>query len=444
MKKAIRLPSERQQQIVDQVRVRALARPEEQARAERLLQSHHYLGGSDVVGERLYYAARTPQGGWLGVLVFGAAAKHLGARERWIGWSEEQRRRRLGLVTNNVRFLLLPGKEVPNLASRVLGLTLDRLAADWQERYGHPVVVAETFVDPDRFQGTVYKASGWEEIGQTSGYGRCRRDYYVRHNRPKRLFVRELCRNARRSLQAEHLKPALAVVEAKVAPRCTQSVKELGALVEEFKRVKDHRARIGRYPVWSLLGIVALAHCCGAPRGQKELSAFARALSPQQRRVLGIRADRQGRYPYPSQPTFCRLLRQIDPLQVEAAVLAVQRRLRGSAPKEEVVAIDGKEPKRSRGQHLLTAVAVPSQYYLGSAPVDQKTNEIPVARELIGRLDLCGRLVGLDALHTQAETARTLVQEAGADYLFTAKDNQKRLRRTLDQLAPAEAGAFPP
>jgi hypothetical protein len=191
---------------------------------------------------------------------------------------------------------------------------------------------------------------------------------------------------------------------------------------------------------------VALAQFCGAPRGQKDLAGFARRLSQAQRRALGIRPlPGTCRYPSPSQPSFCRLLRGVDPLQVEKAILGFQGQLRGLAPKEEVVAIDGKEPKHSRGQQLLTAVAVPSQYYLGSAPVDRKTNEIPVARDLIGRLDLRGCLVGLDALHTQSETARHLVQEAGADYLFTVKNNQKGLRRTLGQLlAPAQAGAFPP
>ena len=88
---------------------------------------------------------------WLGVLVFCAASRRLRARDRWIGWSEEQRRRRLPLVVNNCRFLLLPDKTFPNLGSRSLRLTLDRLSADWQERYGHPVVLVETFIDPEQF-----------------------------------------------------------------------------------------------------------------------------------------------------------------------------------------------------------------------------------------------------------------------------------------------------
>lgn len=393
----------------------------------------------------MYYVVTRPNGSWLAILLFCAAAKHLRYRERWIGWTEEQRRRRLGLVVNNARFLILPGKNIPNLASRALRLTLDRLAADWQERYGHPVVLVETFVDPAYFCGTIYRASGWVELGQTSGYGRCGRDYYVRHNRPKRLFVKELYRHARRSLQAEHLKRSLAVVEEKVAPRCTQKPRELQPLVEHFKKVPDFRGRIESYPVWSLLAIVALAHFCGAPRGQKDLAAFAKRMTDGQRHALGIRRNRKtGKYPSPSQPTFCRLLRGVDPLKVEEAILAFQQQIRGSSARDEVVAMDGKELRHSRGQQILTAVNVPSQYYLASVPVAEKSNEIPAARELIGKLDLEGRLVGLDALHTQMETARELVQEAGADYLLTAKNNQKGLRRTMKKLLAAAPAAFSP
>ena len=210
----------------------------------------------------------------------------------------------------------------------------------------------------------------------------------------------------RRGLQAEHLKPAWAGVEAKVAPRCTRRAADLRSLVEHLKTVPDYRARIGAYPVWSLLALVALAYLCGGPRGQKDLAKFARGLNDGQRRALGIRRDRQGRYPAPSQPTFCRLLQRVPALQVEAALLAFQEQVRGPVDKRELVAFDGKAARRSRGQQLLTAVAVPSLYYLGSAPVPaDKTNEIPVARELLGRLDLVGCLVGLDALHTQQATA---------------------------------------
>jgi hypothetical protein len=281
-------------------------------------------------------------------------------------------------------------------------------------------------------------------LGQTAGFGRCRRDYYVEHHEPKVLYVRELRKNACRSLQAEHLKPALARVERDVPVVCTQSVREIRSLIEHLKQVPDFRERIESYPVWSLLGIVACAHLCGAPRGQKDLAAFARRLTTPQRRALGIRRNRQRQYPAPSQPTFCRVLNRVDPLKVEQAILAFQRQLRGECPQAELVAMDGKEARHSQGQQLLTAVGVESQYYLGSRPVSEKTNEIPVAQALIPSLELEGRLVSLDALHTQSETARVLVQEAGADYLLTVKGNQPTLRQTLKQIMTATPAAFSP
>jgi hypothetical protein len=438
--------SAQEQRIVDTVRVRPVHNQAERTRCLRLLAQHHYLGALQAVGEQVFYIAHGPNGGWRAVLVFCAAAKHLGPRDRWIGWSAEQRRRRLALVANNARYLVLPGYHVPNLATRVMRLTLDRLSEDWHQRYGHPLAAVETFVDPQQFQGTVYLAGGWEELGPTRGFGRVGRDYYVAHRRPKRLFVRELCRNARRGLQAEQLKPAWASVEAKVAPRCTHKARELRRLVEHLQRVDDFRARIGRYPLWSLLAIVALAYLCGGSRGQKDLAVFASRLSQGQRHALGIRRERHsGRYPSPSQPTFCRLLQKVPAEQVEAALLAFQAQVRGPAPRESVAALDGKAVKRSGGEMILSAACVPSLYYLGSAPVPtDKTNEIPVARELLQRLDVQDRLVGLDALHTQMETACRIVQEAGGDYMLTLKNNQKGIRRTVQGLMAGLPAAFSP
>jgi hypothetical protein len=417
--------------------------PDQLARCNQLLDEHHYLGSPKPVGERLYYAVSDPQGEWLALLVFAAAAKHLRHRDRWIGWTQAQRERRLSLVVNNIRFLLLPERTFPNLGTRALRMVLARLSSDWQVRYGHPVVVIETFVDPEQFCGTVYSANGWEELGKTDGSGRHQRDYYVRHDKPKRLFVRELCRNARRSLQAEHLKPTLAVVEAKVMPKARQTVKEIGSIIEQLKKVPEFRKRFESYPLWGLLAIYLLAVLCDAPRGSKDLAKFARKLSQAQRRALGIRL-RHGRYPAPSQPTFWRLLQEINGKELEEVLLGIQEQLRGPAPKDELVAVDGKEPKHGSGQSVLTAVCVPSQYYLASAMVDTKTNEIPVARQLFKDIDLQGRFVSLDALHTQTQTARDLVLEAGADYLLTAKDNQPTVRQTIEKLLPAPKADFPP
>ena len=298
MKTKPRLPSEKEQKWIDTVQVRPI-RAEERARVMRLLKRHHYLGELQPVGEQVLYVAVGQNGGWRAILVFCAAANHLRYRDQWIGWTNEQRRRRLALVANNARFLILPGYDVPNMATRVLKLALARLSEDWQQRYRHPLAAVETFVDPAQFQGTVYKAGGWIELGLTRGCGRVGRDYYVRHNKPKRLFVRELCRNARRGLQAEHLKPAWAGVEEKVSPRCTQKAKEIRSLAEHFKKVPDFRSRIQSYPMWSLLTMVALAYLCDAPRGPKDLAKFARQMSRGQRRALGIRRNRKREIPAP-------------------------------------------------------------------------------------------------------------------------------------------------
>jgi hypothetical protein len=429
---------------LEQVRVVLVIEPDDRRRFQRLLGNHHYLGGLKAVGEQMYYAAVDAEGNWLALLLFSAAAKHLKHRDLWIGWTRSQRDGRLSLVANNSRFLILPGANLPNLGSRVLRLVFDRLSADWQVRYGHPVLVVETFVDPEQFCGTVYTAHGWQELGLTDGWGRHRRDFYVQNDKPKRLFVREVVKNARRSLQAEHLKPTLAGVEKKAGARCYHKCGELRALTERFKALPEYRGRVESYPVWSLVTLMLLAMLCDAPRGQKDLAKLARRLTQHQRRALGIRPGPDGRFPAPSQSTFSRLLSGLDAKRLNNVLLEIQTQVRGQPPPDELIVVDGKEPRHGPGDSILTAVSVPSQTYLGSALVDIKTNEIPVARELFGDLDLDGRTVALDALHTQDQTARELVMEHGAHYQMTVKNNQPTLRQNIEKLVPLPATGFSP
>jgi hypothetical protein len=443
MSKPIRMPQAEEQVVLEELELQ-LVDLENLPRFQSLLRRHHYLGAIKPVGERLYYAARW-HGQWLALLVFCAAAKHLRHREKWIGWTEEQRRKRLGLVVNNARFLVLPHWSLPNLATKVMGLCAQRLSADWQARYGHPVWLAESFVDTQLFRGTAYKASGWTELGPTQGYGRCGQDYYVKHDRPKALFVKELKRKARRSLCAEHLPELVArAVESKVPPRPTQRVGELRSLREHFARVPDFRGRVESYPLSSVLAMVACAHLCGAPRGHRDLKAFARRFTQAQRRALGVRRDKRGHHPAPSKATFGRVLCAVDPLRVEAALLDWQSQVRGPAPQNQLLAADGKELRHAQGAQVVTLTHPQSQYYRGSQLVETKSNEIPAVRELLARTEVAGALIGIDALHTQQETARQVVQEAGADYLLTVKANQKELRQTLAQRLPQPEQLFPP
>ena len=438
------MPAAPAQAILDHVRVVPLTDPQQRRRLQQQLRQHHYLGGLQAVGQQLHYAAVDAQGQWLAVLLFSAAAKHLKHRDRWIGWTRAQRDRRRSLVANNSRFLILPHVRLPHLGSRVLRLALDRLGDDWQARYRHPVLVVETFVDPAQFPGPVYTANGWEEIGQTDGWGRCRRDFYVHHDKPKRLFVRELVKNARRSLPAEHLRPALAGVEKQAGTRCYHQCGELRALSEHCKTLPEYRGRVESYPVWTLVTLMLLAVLCDAPRGQKDLAKLARRLTQHQRRALGIRPRPDGRFPAPSQSTFSRLLSGLDARRLSQTLLAIQAQVRGQPPPGEPIVVDGKQPRHGPGDAILAAVTVPSQFYLGSALVNPKTNEIPVARALFGDLDLTARTVILDALHTQDQTARQLVLEHGAHYLLTVKDNQPTLRQNIDQAVPVPPTGFSP
>jgi hypothetical protein len=166
-----------------------------------LLQRYHYLGQRNCVGENLKYLAQAPDGRPLACLLFGSAAWKAAARDRWIGWSGPERRRHLALLTNNTRLLILPWVRVPHLASHLLGRVTARLSADWQQKYGHPIYLVESFVQQPRFAGRCYRAAGWVQVGLTTG--RTRNDDGLKPRVvPKALYLKALRTDARQRLAA--------------------------------------------------------------------------------------------------------------------------------------------------------------------------------------------------------------------------------------------------
>ncbi|NQU09828.1 ISAs1 family transposase [bacterium] len=436
-----------EQALLDGVSLRLIDRAE-RARCDRLLVTHHYLHRADLVGEQLRYVAESA-GQWVALLTWNAAAFNLKDRETWIGWTPQQKRRRLSLVVNNSRFvILLPAGQAPNLASRVLKLCGQRLARDWQQVYGHAVLVAESFVDSQLFRGTCYKASGWTLLGQTQGYGRSRQDYYVAHERPKQLWVRELAPGGRTILRGRNLPAALAGVEAGQPPACTATPAELAPLLRFFGNLPDWRRYHGRYRVASLVALVVTAALCGVHRGQRDLAAFAANLTAAQCAALGLpRRGRRGqrRWLIPKETTFFRLLRHLDSRALEQALLAWQQHVLGArVPEDDQVAVDGKELLHSQGVQIASAYAVNSGRWLGSERVAAKSNEIPAVQELLRRAPIEGALVTADALHTQAQTARIITQERGGDYLLTVKANQPGVADSVRQLHDGLTRAFSP
>jgi len=189
-------------QSLQPVRVQPVSQIGSEARLfQFLLQRYHYLGHRNCVGENLKYLARDSEGRPLACLLFGSAAWKAAARDQWIGWSAEQRRAHLSLVTNNTRFVILPWVCVPHLASHLLGKVTARLSADWQQKYGHPIYLVESFVEQPRFAGTCYRAAGWWAVGLTTG--RTRNDEGLKpRTARKAIFLKVLSAEALRRLLA--------------------------------------------------------------------------------------------------------------------------------------------------------------------------------------------------------------------------------------------------
>jgi hypothetical protein len=149
----------------------AVRRTPQEGLYDHLIAAHHYLGPAHGVGEQIKYLAFA-QGRPLACVGFTSAPRHLGPRDRFIGWSAPVRRAHVHELAYNTRFLVLPWVRVPHLASHLLGQVARRIGADWQALYGHPVHYLETFVDPERFRGTCYRAANWQELGLTAGLGK--------------------------------------------------------------------------------------------------------------------------------------------------------------------------------------------------------------------------------------------------------------------------------
>lgn len=162
---------------------------------------YHYLGYQKPFGCSLRYFI-TSESGLLGCLLFCGAAKALRERELWVGWTTEQRRRNVGYVINNSRFLVFPWVQVKNLASHALGQVVRRLGADWQQRWGYRPVMVETFVDPERYAGTCYLAANWLYLGNTTGQGLARKGKSYTTS-PKKIFVKPLEDDFRKRLCCE-------------------------------------------------------------------------------------------------------------------------------------------------------------------------------------------------------------------------------------------------
>lgn len=415
---------------------------EERARFDQLLRERHYLHSSHLGGQSLRYVAELDEE-WVALLTFSGSAPHLKARERWIGWSPRQRARRLGLVVNNSRFLVLSDRQrYPNLASRVLGMCLRRLSRDWQQRWGHPVLVVESFVDESQYRGTCYRACGFEAVGASKGYGRSSRDFYLEHGRPKQLYLRELRVGAGAILRRGRLPAALAEHEQFNSGPCPLRAPGLHSLLEVFQSLGDTRRGHGlRHRQPFVLACAAMAMLMGAGSYQAFEDCCSK-FTQRQLKALGCRYDpKKKAYVPPSDTTFFRVLNGLDPVVFELAL--GQWMMQQDSAVLQALAVDGKVLRGSgRGDgkplQLLSAVSHQLRLTVAQEPIEEKTNEIPALQPLLRKVPCQGSVITADAMHCQQESARFVTQELGADYVFGLKGNQSGILERAQHQLPQE------
>lgn len=415
--------------VVKDVEVR-LVTASERSRWNNLMKQHHYLGFHSLIGQSLRYVA-VYRDRWLALLGWGAAALKCKARDQWIGWTEALKLQRLPLAANNCRFLILPDVRVPNLASRILSLNIKRLSGDWRAVHGHPIYLAETFVDPRFYRGTCYKAAGWLFLGNTRGFAN-HHGTYTHHGHIKSVFVRPLRPDATEKLADPY-------VQLEIKPKVTSmklSDKDADILHKALLTIPDCRMPRGiRHNKLAILSIAICATLCGATSFDA-MAQWGEACSQKMRKRLRCRKNpRNGLYDVPSEPAIRRFIQAVNG---DAVDRAVSDWVQSTVERGLVASVDGKTLKGARsanGQVKLLSAFSPAQgAVLAQQQIPSTTNEIPVIRELLDPVPLEGTVVTADAMHTQKATADYVVEEKKADYVFTVKDNQPSLLEAIEDL----------
>jgi Domain of unknown function (DUF4338)/DDE_Tnp_1-associated len=426
------------------IEVRAVE-PEELARFESLLKEGHYLGPAPPVGDFLRQVALR-KGQWVGLLVWGPAAYKLKDRERWIGWSVPQRLERLKLVVQNRRFLLLSQKGAePNWASQVLGAACKALGAHWRQRFGYAPLVAESFSDPEAYAGTCYKASGWEPLGMSQGHSRHRPEFYVPNQRPKRLWLKALCPQARQRLCALALAPedapATVAIQNGVLPLSPPQVR---SLFEVLRQAPDPRAKNTQFRIGAVLTLIALAILAGA-RDIAQIARFATRLHPKQRAALGLprKTATKGFYRVPGYNVFYQVLSRLEAEAFARLLNDWLQRQAGGLP--AALALDGKMIRDHIG--MVTLADHEDGSPMAVALMDQKEGtqrcEQTAALSLLESLPtLEQKVVSADALHCQKATARVIV-EKGGEYLLQIKANQPALLKQAEAAGAVSSPLLP-
>lgn len=434
-----------------EIKIELLESEEDIARWNKLIRKHHYLKEHQLVGESLRYVAKQ-NGEWVALLGWSSCAFHLRLRDALIGWNELQRKARRSLVACNARFVILKSKSAaPGLASQILSRNLRCLSSDWQKRYGHPIALVETFVDPERFEGTCYRAANWIEIGVTKGFGRSRLDFYQIHDKPKAIFLYPLIAEACEILCAPEMPadwaPYERIAKPTEYPLSGQQTKSLLDALEEgltdprrYKRGRVHRK------VASIVAIATAAIIAGN-NSFIDMGEFSTSLNQNQLRSLRATRDRKTKkYLAPSESTIRRVIQSLDPDELDTVVSQwLRSHLKDLGIAQ--LAVDGKcarTASKINGEsiQLFSALDTQTRMVARQIQIPAKTNEIPALKDLLDPLDIRGALVSADAIQTQKKSAKYIVEEKQADFLMVVKANQPKLFKKLAKLSQSSDGLF--
>lgn len=397
----------------------------ERPRWIELCQKNHYLGFKGSFGYSVLYCACVGEQ-WVALISWGACALALKSRDEWIGWSPALREVRSNLVVNNNRFLILPGINVKNLASRILALNTKRIRQDWQDRFNIKPVLAETFVDPSRFTGTSYLAAGWQEIGLTSGHRRVSGGF-TNSESPKKLLIKPLHARCIEILSSPRYIDLRGEEQFMFDP-FSLPIEGRGGLIDVLKTIPDPRSRLGRqHSFVSITGIATCAMLSGA-RSFKAIAEWASHLSPTQLKNFRCRKTSP-----PSLTTIKETFYRIDAEEFDGKINAWLAKQALTNTRARALAIDGKVLRGSRnkrkgkpGIQLLSALLHDEKIVVAQRAIASKTNEIPEVKPLLANVDLDGVFVTFDALHCQKDTMDFIAKKKGF-FAVTVKENQPSL-----------------
>lgn len=403
---------------------------DERSKWVALCKEHHYLGFKGKFGYQILYCIEY-FGKWIGLVGWASAFLKVQCRDELIGWNRLTKPKKLEQVANNFRFLLLPGYNEKNLASKVLSINLKRLRSDWKKRFYIDLLLVETFVNPNKFSGTIYKASGWTYIGTTKGFSYTRNGW-IQNNEPKNVFIKPLTKKSLKHLSDTSFK--IYKKESQLIDIHSLAIEDNGGLIDILKSIKDPRSRQGRrFPFCAIMGIVTCAMLSGA-NNFVAIHEWSLKLKKNHLRKL-----RCGNKP-PGLTTIKDLIYKIDAEEFDKKInswLATQAKQK----KSNGLAVDGKVlrgskdlTKNKKPVQLLSALLHHEKLIIAQTKIESKTNEIPKIKILLSDLDIEGMVITADAMHCQKDTIKFLVEIKKCDFVVIVKNNQKKLLNAIQTI----------